>query len=53
VGDNAQARQEAGLPPLEEEEDGGFFGFLPGFSATMGLASMLGAAIMVAGRRKD
>ena len=53
VGDNAQARQEAGLPPLEEEDDGGFFGFLPGFSATMGLVSMLGAAIMVAGRRKD
>ena len=53
VGDNAQARQEAGIEePEEPEEDGGLFG-LPGFSAATSLASMLGAAILVAGRRKD
>ena len=44
VGDNAQAN-----PPAESGGDGG----LPGFSVAMGLASMLGAAILVAGRRKD
>ena len=43
VGDNAQAAAEA-------ESDGGF---LPGFSSIMGIVSMLGAAILVAGRRKN
>ena len=42
VGDNAQAAAEA--------ESGGF---LPGFSSITGLVSILGAAILVAGRRKD
>ena len=53
VGDNAQAANEANVDtdPATEDE-GGFLG-LPGFSATMGLVSMLGAAILVAGRRKD
>jgi Ca2+-binding EF-hand superfamily protein len=54
VGDNAQAEQEGGTDPVEPEpvdtDDGGF---LPGFSSTMGIISMLGAAILVAGRRKD
>tara|TARA_B100001113_G_scaffold33375_1_gene23738 strand:- start:18743 stop:25459 length:6717 start_codon:yes stop_codon:yes gene_type:complete len=54
VGDNAQADQDnGGTTPVDPEpvEDGG--GFLPGFSAIMGIISMLGAAILVAGRRKD
>ena len=53
VGDNAQAANEGNevTEPVTEDE-GGFLG-LPGFSATMGLVSMLGAAILVAGRRKD
>jgi Ca2+-binding EF-hand superfamily protein len=54
VGDNAQADQEnGGTTPVDPEpvEEGG--SFLPGFSAIMGIISMLGAAILVAGRRKD
>jgi hypothetical protein len=43
IGDNAQAAAE------EADKDG----FLPGFSSIMGAVSMLGAAILVAGRRKD
>nr|ANV81116.1 hypothetical protein [uncultured Candidatus Thalassoarchaea sp.] len=54
VGDNAQADQENGgttpVDPEPVEESGSF---LPGFSAIMGIISMLGAAILVAGRRKD
>ena len=52
VGDNAQSEQEGEEPPIVEPEpaDGGF---LPGFSSAMGIVSMLGAAILVAGRRKD
>ena len=52
VGDNAQADQEEPEPVPIEEEDGGLFG-LPGFSAATSLVSMLGAAILIAGRRKD
>ena len=36
----------------DEDDDGGFLG-VPGFSAVTGLVSMLGAAILIAGRRKD
>jgi Ca2+-binding EF-hand superfamily protein len=52
VGDNAQAEQEGGTNPEPEpvDVDGGF---LPGFSSAMGIVSMLGAAILIAGRRKD
>ncbi len=52
VGDNAQAANEGQEPEvIEPEPDDG--GLLPGFSATMSLVSMLGAAILIAGRRKD
>ncbi len=52
VGDNAQAANEGGEPGVTEPEpdDGGF---LPGFSVATSLVSMLGAAILIAGRRKD
>ena len=52
VGDNAQAEQDGGTNPAKPEpvDDGGF---LPGFSSAMGIVSMLGAAILIAGRRKD
>ena len=54
VGDNAQADQNNGgttpVDPEPVEDDGGF---LPGFSSVMGIISMLGAAILIAGRRKD
>ncbi len=52
VGDNAQAEQDGGTNPVKPEpvDDGGF---LPGFSSAMGIVSMLGAAILIAGRRKD
>ena len=52
VGDNAQAANEGGEPavPDEEPDDGGL---LPGFSGATSLVSMLGAAILIAGRRKD
>ena len=56
VGDNADDDADGdGIPddgvPVEEPDDGG--GILPGFTAVTGLASVLGAAILVAGRRKD
>ena len=53
VGDNAQAANDANVDtePASEDE-GGLLG-LPGFSATLGIVSMLGAAILVSGRRKD
>jgi len=50
VGDNAQAANESPPDVVEEEDDGGL---LPGFSALMGVVSMLGAAVLIAGRRKD
>ena len=54
VGDNAQADQEnGGTTPVDPEPVDDDGGFLPGFSAVMGIISMLGAAILVAGRRKD
>jgi len=52
VGDNAQAAQTGPDPEPVEEEDDGLFG-LPGFSGAMVLVSMLGAAILVAGRRRQ
>jgi hypothetical protein len=56
IGDNADDDADGdGIPdePIEPavEDDGG--GILPGFTAVTGLASVLGAAILVAGRRKD
>ncbi|SUZ71042.1 uncharacterized protein METZ01_LOCUS23896, partial [marine metagenome] len=52
VGDNAQTANEGGEPGVTEPEpdDGGL---LPGFSVATSLVSMLGAAILIAGRRKD
>ena len=38
------------VDPVDGSESGGI---LPGFTALTGLASVLGAAILVAGRRKD
>lgn len=39
--------------PVDPVDDGDSGGILPGFTALTGLASVLGAAILVAGRRKD
>jgi hypothetical protein len=56
IGDNADTDADGdGIPddsvdPVEEPDSGGI---LPGFTAVTGLASVLGAAILVAGRRKD
>jgi len=56
VGDNADDDADGdgipddGIDPVDDEESGGI---LPGFTAITGLASVLGAAILVAGRRKD
>ena len=55
IGDNADDDADGdGVPddgvPEPATEDGGV---LPGFTAITGLASVLGAAILVAGRRKD
>ena len=56
IGDNADDDADGdGIPddsvdPVDEEDSGGI---LPGFTAITGLASVLGAAILVAGRRKD
>ena len=38
------------VDPVDGSDSGGI---LPGFTALTGLASVLGAAILVAGRRKD
>ena len=56
IGDNADTDDDGdgipddGVDPVEGEDSGGI---LPGFTAITGLASVLGAAILVAGRRKD
>jgi hypothetical protein len=56
IGDNADDDADGdgipddGVDPVDEEDGGGI---LPGFTALTGLASVLGAAILVAGRRKD
>ena len=56
IGDNADddadgdGIPDGGVDPVDEEDSGGI---LPGFTAITGLASVLGAAILVAGRRKD
>ena len=56
IGDNADADADGDgqldNPPEEPDTDDGGGG-LPGFSAATGLVSMLGAAILIAGRRKD
>ena len=56
VGDNADEDADGdGIPDDQASGvgDGGSGGILPGFTALTGLASVLGAAILVAGRRKD
>ena len=56
VGDNADDDADGdGVPdePVDPVDDGDSGGILPGFTALTGLASVLGAAILVAGRRKD
>ena len=57
VGDNADDDADGdGVPddgPVPEPDDADDGGILPGFSAATGLVSMLGAAILIAGRRKD
>ena len=56
VGDNADDDADGdGVPdePVDTVDDGDSGGILPGFTALTGLASVLGAAILVAGRRKD
>ena len=56
IGDNADDDADGdgipddGIDPVDDGESGGI---LPGFTAITGLASVLGAAILVAGRRKD
>ena len=44
-----------GVPddPVDGDDGGGGGGILPGFSAALGIISMLGAAAAMAGRRKD
>ncbi|MDP6214990.1 MAG: hypothetical protein QGI41_08645, partial [Acidimicrobiales bacterium] len=55
IGDEADDDADGdGIPdegPVDTGGDDG--GILPGFSASLGLVSMLGAAVLVAGRRKD
>ncbi|MEL0332065.1 MAG: hypothetical protein VW982_07605 [Candidatus Poseidoniales archaeon] len=57
IGDNADDDADGdGIPddqvgPVDSGGDSG--GILPGFTALTGIASVLGAAILVAGRRKD
>ena len=56
VGDNADDDADGdGVPdePVDPVDGGDSGGILPGFTALTGLASVLGAAILVAGRRKD
>ena len=57
VGDNADTDADGdGVPddtsdvPDADDDDGGV---VPGFSGVAGLASMRGAAVLIAGRRKD
>jgi len=56
IGDNADTDDDGdgvpddGVDSVDEPDSGGI---LPGFTAITGLASVLGAAILVAGRRKD
>ena len=49
VGDNSDGYPDD--PFRTEKEEGG--SFLPGFSSVMGIISLLGAAIIVTGRRKE
>ncbi|MGB1461332.1 MAG: hypothetical protein ACPG7Z_02785 [Candidatus Thalassarchaeaceae archaeon] len=56
IGDNADDDADGdGVPdePVTPVDGGDSGGILPGFTALTGLASVLGAAILVAGRRKD
>ena len=56
IGDNADDDADGdGIPDdgSDTVDDGESGGILPGFTAITGLASVLGAAILVAGRRKD
>ena len=56
IGDNADDDADGdGIPDevVDPVDDGDSGGILPGFTAITGLASVLGAAILVAGRRKD
>ncbi len=56
IGDNADDDDDGdGLPddPVDPVDNGDSGGILPGFTAVTSLASVLGAAILVAGRRKD
>ena len=56
VGDNADDDADGdGVPdePVDPVDGSDSGGILPGFTALTGLASVLGAAILVAGRRKD
>ena len=56
IGDNADDDADGdGIPDdgVEEPGEPDSGGILPGFTAITGLASVLGAAILVAGRRKD
>ncbi|MDP7257138.1 MAG: hypothetical protein QGH57_03815, partial [Candidatus Thalassarchaeaceae archaeon] len=56
IGDNADDDDDGdGIPDdgVDPVDDGDGGGILPGFTAVTGLASVLGAAILVAGRRKD
>ena len=56
IGDNTDEDAAGdGTPdtPVDVDDGGGGGGILPGFSAALGMFSMLGAAAMMAGRRKD
>jgi hypothetical protein len=56
IGDNADDDADGdGIPDegVDDPTDDDDGGILPGFTAATGLASVLGAAILVAGRRKD
>ena len=49
VGDNSDDYPD---DPIRTESEGGG-SFLPGFSSVMGIVSLLGAAIIITGRRKE
>ena len=56
IGDNADDDADGdGVPDdgVDIDDAGDSGGIIPGFTAITGLASVLGAAILVAGRRKD